>query len=193
MYKLLSFTSSLLLATSLFAQLGDMPPNAEPGKCYAKCLIEVSIEAEDPHTEQASYTIYVGEKDVRTRTVYHPVRVDGFGNVKEQLPIEVPRKIRKIAQEDLQEVQYETFYEGREESSERAFTEWREIVCGGEISSRLVQQVADQLSNNGFQVNGVHEVMSSDVKAAMIEYQRVKGLPIGQLDFQTLESLGIDL
>ena len=34
----------LLFALVATAQPGDIPPNAEPGKCYAKCLIPAALE-----------------------------------------------------------------------------------------------------------------------------------------------------
>lgn len=191
--KFLSVLVLGFLGPFVFAQPGDMPPNAKAGKCYAKCLVEVNVTAIEPRTEKTAYTIYVGDKNVRMRTIYHSVKVDGFGVATERIPIEVPKKIRKIALEDLQEVQYETFYEGREASSGTAFTEWREIVCGGDVTDRLVQEVGDQLRNNGFQFKGADNIMSAEMKAALVEYQRANDLPVGQLDFETLKLLGIDL
>lgn len=191
MFRLFLVVSILYFCNALNAQFGDMPPNAEPGKCYAKCLIEVDSEAIEPYTEEVSYTLYVGDKKVRSRTIYHPVTVDANGKEKERIPIEVPKKLRKIPQEDLQKVKYETFHEGREANKETVFTEWREILCGSTVTSNLVHQVVEQLRSRGYSLTEESNVMSSKVKAALIAYQRDNDLPVGQLDFETLKALGV--
>jgi len=40
----LTLSALCLFLAASFAQPGDMPPNAEPGKCYAKCLIADEYE-----------------------------------------------------------------------------------------------------------------------------------------------------
>jgi len=59
------------------------------------------------------------------------------------------------------------------------------------VTSQMAQEIADQLSYHGFKVNGVHEVFSSALKKALVEFQRANELPIGQLDYDTLDALGV--
>ena len=46
-------------------------------------------------------------------------------------------------------------------------------------------------SNATSGLNGVHQVMSSELKKALVDFQRDNELPVGQLDYQTLDALGI--
>ncbi len=73
------------------------------------------------------------------------------------------------------------------------FTEWREVVCGGDITSALVRQVQNALIARGFNVGaaGADNVMGRDTKAALVKFQKDNGLPVGNLDFETLKALGI--
>ncbi len=74
------------------------------------------------------------------------------------------------------------------------FTEWREVVCGNDITSALVRQVQQALMSRGYDVGtaGADNVMGRDTKAALIKFQKDNGLPVGNLDFETLKKLGIN-
>ncbi len=73
------------------------------------------------------------------------------------------------------------------------FTEWREVVCGNKITTSLITQVQRALIERGYDVgpHGVDNVFGTDTKEALVKYQKEKGLPIGQLDKETLKSLNI--
>ncbi len=74
------------------------------------------------------------------------------------------------------------------------FTEWREVVCGSDITSALVRQVQEALMARGYNVGtaGADNVMGRDTKAALVKFQKDNGLPVGNLDFETLKKLGIN-
>lgn len=73
------------------------------------------------------------------------------------------------------------------------FSEWREIVCDADVTTELIRKVQQALIDRGYNVGaaGVDNVFGADTKAALVKYQKDKGLPIGSLDFETLKSLGI--
>ena len=60
------------------AQPGDAPPNAQPGKCYAKCLIADQYETT---TEQ------VQVKAASSKTVAVPAE---YGSTSEQIMVKAP-------------------------------------------------------------------------------------------------------
>ncbi len=74
------------------------------------------------------------------------------------------------------------------------FTEWREVVCGSDITSDLVRQVQRALMSRGYDVGtaGADNVLGRDTKAALVKFQKDNGLPVGNLDFETLKKLGIN-
>jgi peptidoglycan hydrolase-like protein with peptidoglycan-binding domain len=56
----------------------------------------------------------------------------------------------------------------------------------------MVQQVQEALKDQGYNPGPIDNVMGTMTKAALVKFQRDKGLPVGQLDMETLKALGID-
>lgn len=77
---------------------------------------------------------------------------------------------------------------------EGGYYEWREIVCDRDITSEFYTQVQEALQVQGFDVgpNGADGKVSQHTKAALVQFQKKNGYPIGAFDFETLEGLGID-
>ena len=73
------------------------------------------------------------------------------------------------------------------------FTEWREVVCGDDITADLVRRVQSALISRGYDVGnaGADNVLGAATKAALVKFQRDNGLPVGQMDFETLKALGV--
>ena len=70
-FDLLLSVAFLFVATAVFAQApGDLPPNAEPGKCYAKCLIadEWDTVTEQIQTRAASSRVEIAAAEFETQT-----------------------------------------------------------------------------------------------------------------------------
>ena len=82
MMKNLFFTLGLLFFSSVaIAQPGDVPPDAEPGKCYAKCLIadeydtvteQVEIKASSTRTEVVDATFETVTEQVPGKRSFYP-------------------------------------------------------------------------------------------------------------------------
>lgn len=71
------------------------------------------------------------------------------------------------------------------------FTEWREVLCGEQVTGYTIRQIQQALAKAGYYKGPTDNKMNAQTKAALTKYQEVKGLPIGNLDFETLKSLGI--
>ena len=119
--KKLLFIVSLLIAFVFDAkcQNADVPPNAEPGKCYAKCI----------------------------------------------KPESTPQNI--------------------------VWTNWEEVVCGSDITPRLISDVVNALKNKGYKVDTSATVMNADIKAELTKFQKTFELPVGNLNLKTLAALGV--
>ena len=55
----------------------------------------------------------------------------------------------------------------------------------------MVSQVIAGLRSSRYQIDGDHQTLSAEVKKALVAYQRDAELHAGQLDYQTLDALGI--
>lgn len=177
------------------------------GKCYAKCFIQnqyITIKDSIPvysnidnveyRTEtiklQDATTIWVKKKADRNCLSADPedclvwCHVDSPAQYKS---VKIPLNPSMAG-----ELNYEII-EKKKLSVKGGVTEWREVVCGDNITINLVRRVQTALMQQGYDVgnNGANNILGSETKAALVKFQRDNGLPVGQLDFETLKSLGI--
>ncbi|MBK7938142.1 MAG: peptidoglycan-binding protein [Lewinellaceae bacterium] len=73
------------------------------------------------------------------------------------------------------------------------FTEWREVLCGEKVTGYTIRQIQDALVKAGYDPGPVDNVMGTRTKAALTKFQKDKGLPVGNLDFETLKALGVNI
>lgn len=71
------------------------------------------------------------------------------------------------------------------------FTKWVEVLCEDDIDERLYSRLSQELSLRGYETGSEAEYPNPKTKAALIKFQKDNGLPIGQMDFETLEALGL--
>ena len=93
--------------------------------------------------------------------------------------IEVPEETRTITKKRL--------------VKQGGYTEWREVVCANDLTPTLIQQIQNALISKGYDLGaaGADAVMGTATKAALVQFQKDRALPIGNLDFKTLGKLGI--
>ncbi|HMX41130.1 MAG TPA: peptidoglycan-binding domain-containing protein, partial [Saprospiraceae bacterium] len=73
------------------------------------------------------------------------------------------------------------------------FTEWREVLCDTKMTGYTIRQIQDALNKAGYDAGPADNVMGARTKAALTKYQKDKGLPVGNLDMETLKSLGVNI
>lgn len=71
------------------------------------------------------------------------------------------------------------------------FTEWRAVVCEGDVTADLIQQVQSALKTKGYNPGPIDNSFGAQTKKALIQYQKDNNLPVGAFDFETLKSLGL--
>ena len=69
--------------------------------------------------------------------------------------------------------------------------EWKEVICQPQINNLLVSQLNEALFREGIDFTPTNK-FNRTLKNALISYQRANGLPIGNLDVETLDLLGIN-
>jgi len=72
--------------------------------------------------------------------------------------------------------------------------EWREVVCYNDLTDDLLTEVKGVLRSAGHydtEESFQEGSWGAADKAALVDFQNSKSLPVGQFDFETLESLGI--
>lgn len=71
------------------------------------------------------------------------------------------------------------------------FTAWQEVICDKDLTSRFILDLREALVNQGYQVEMGKDKIDGGLKKVIKEYQVENYLPIGQLDIQTLDMLGV--
>lgn len=194
-----------------FAQApGDLPPNAEPGKCYAKCLIEEAYE--EYEIEVPVYTGDTNDKTVKrkkkkivlqegtTRWVKKKVDPNCESKDPNDCLVWYLEKVDRIVEERIvvkkpsKTTEYEMeVFTIRELNREGGFTEWKEVLCANEVTSYIIEQIQSALISEGYLQSGRFKNNRIDgfTKEALKEFQIDNDLPVGNLDLETLDALEI--
>ena len=71
------------------------------------------------------------------------------------------------------------------------FSEWREVLCANKVNTVKIKEIQAALKSRGYDPGPIDDIMGSRTKSALVQFQKDNGLPIGQLDFETLKALGV--
>ena len=72
------------------------------------------------------------------------------------------------------------------------FTDWVEVLCQKDTNSGVVRQIQQALKAKGYDPGVVDGIMGGKTRAAMQQYQVDNKLPAGNMNKETLRSLGIN-
>ena len=72
------------------------------------------------------------------------------------------------------------------------FTDWVEVLCQAKVTAAKVAEVQSALATQGFYTGSIDNQLGAQTKQALMEYQRANGLPVGNLNVETLKSLGVN-
>ncbi len=155
--------------------------SANPLHCVVLSYIEVP----------ANYlAVYFGEADlfkvVEVERVVRQPMIEFVDEICVDLLVGEDRS-RLVLMDEFQNILYIKMLKG-------FWSEWREVLCsgprgGGMIS--LINQIKIKLRDDGFYQGPINNLMDEGLKAALVKFQKEKGLPVGQLDMETLKELGI--
>ena len=70
-------------------------------------------------------------------------------------------------------------------------TEWKQVICENDITKPIVDQIQNALRDLGYYNEDNNNKLDSKTKSALTDFQRENRLPIGQLDYETLDVLGV--
>ena len=206
----------LFIGENLFAQKRNMPPSREAGKCYAKCLITNGVEIEE---YEVAYPIYIGDRpdsvEIETITI---ILNKGKATTKwvqkraakdcissnpddclvwclvEDRPEPMVLEIEILADTfQTQDFIYEYFLFEEEITELEKKTEWREVICNPNITPTFISTLQEKLKEEGFYRGNPTKFYTTELKIALLNFQKENDLPYGQIDLETLKELGIFL
>jgi len=71
------------------------------------------------------------------------------------------------------------------------FTEWREVLCAEKLTGYTIREIQSALKARGYDPGPVDNQMGDKTRDALMQFQKDNKLPTGNLDFDTLNALGI--
>jgi len=187
-----------LLSVQIGRTQGEVPPYAEPGRCYAKCLMLNQYQAFEKHfpifTGTASDsleldTLYFAEKEDSHELILLG-RLDDLqrAELKDLDALEQVVCIPDTSQ--TEDFIMETFFFLRLKRK-GGFREWREVLCNEDIG-KVIDPLQNALLENGYLESEERtNVLNKEIIGALAKYQKDHNLPIGELDVETLEHLEI--
>lgn len=172
--------------------------SSNPEDCYVACYEEVPavyrtetfqvLVSPASTTEDVKPAVY---KTVTRQVVDQPARV-------EEIPVEAQYKtISKrvlVSPESTREEVIPAVYGNVTEKrlvSEGGFTVWTEILCAERTTSSKVANVQRALNAAGYNAGSADGVMGIKTQNALQQFQTDKGLPVGNLNLETLKALGV--
>lgn len=109
--------------------------------------------------------------------------------------IEVPAQFKTfvVVTDTLQTDNYKIVTENKSELVNKGgFTEWRNVLCEKDITTEVSTQIQEALKQRGYYQGEITGEIKKDTRNALVNFQKDNGLPVGQLDFDTLFELEID-
>jgi hypothetical protein len=96
----------------------------------------------------------------------------------QQVQIEVPATYKRVVRKEL--------------SKKGGYSDWREILCSQNLTLQRILAIQQALKAAGYNPGPLDDVFGSQTKTALVKYQQDKGLPTGNLNMETLRSLGVE-
>lgn len=184
LYTLIIVTGSYLIMScysrtmNQFTSLDDMPN--EPGKCYAKCLIQDVYE-----TKVTTLPVYNG--DLNTENVEVDTIQIEISPSKSKTIVTLRDTTTSDNFEYMDIMQRVLVKRGGE-------SKWIEVVCTSKVTPAFYSKIQTALLNRGYDIGsrGANGLVTENTKAALREFQRTNGLPVGSLDVETVAALEVD-
>jgi hypothetical protein len=243
---------------------GDYPPNAVPGKCYARCLAPDQYEIREEQVIDKPATVKIEKVPAKydvvydtvivtpatTKTVTTPAKYETVSEDKlvtpatqkwvkgvadknclsanpkdcevwclKEVPAVYQKVTRKVEKQAAITNQVEvpavtkvvprkklvySSYENKIETpptyktimkkvlvAKGGYQEWKEVLCEQQITDTKVAQIQKALNREGYDAGPADNQMGGKTKQALMKFQQDKGLPVGNLNIETLKALGI--
>ncbi|MGB1205124.1 MAG: peptidoglycan-binding domain-containing protein [Chitinophagales bacterium] len=171
----------------------------DPDKCKVWCLTEVPAQYKTV-TKQVLRTP-ASTRETPIPAEYKTITKAVIQTPASTQPNEIPAEYRTITKQVLQtpattrEVEIPAEYSTI--STQKlvrtgGFTDWVEVLCESKVTPAKVIEVQQALKARGYDPGSMDNQMGPRTKQALTQYQKDNGLPIGNLNTETLRALGVN-
>lgn len=205
LFSLIGCFSSYNSNRPFVSRSGSMPP-MEAGKCFAKSQMPASVETYKREIIEFTGTDLDNPFVTKVKDVLVPAGKKWEKRITDNCLSSNPKDCmvwclveeKEVAFEyytvtDTAEVKEFDVYIKEHEHSVSGKNEWIEVLCENEINENIISQINTFLEASGYPIDErQYDKLNIVSKESLIKYQKENGLPIGNLDIQTLESMGIE-
>jgi len=174
--------------------------SANPNDCFVACFEEIP-------EQYTTYTSSVIKTPATTKTVEVPAKYKTVTRRVLKTPattktVEVPAEYTTITKKVVKSpasttsidiaAEYKTVTK-RTLVKAGEYSDWREVLCSGDVTSDVNRQIQLALMDKGYDIGpaGADNVLGAQSRAALMQYQRDNNLPVGNLNTETLDHLGV--
>jgi len=207
-YRRLATLLFLFSHVLIYAQPGDRPPNAEPNACYEKVTFPDEYEIYD-----IAVPIYIGDdktiikkhtrKEKITLLEAHSRWVQKVAdrNCISKNPekdcmvwclVEEKAKVVKLDKVVIdtsitQDYDWE-YFTIKKMMRKGGYSDWIEVLCSSDITNDLINSIRSII---GIPQEDYNFDVDAEMRNKLVEYQKENDLPLGYLDYMTLEHMGL--
>ncbi|NNC82642.1 MAG: peptidoglycan-binding protein [Flavobacteriales bacterium] len=174
--------------------------SADPNDCFVACYEEVP-ERYTTYTSsvvKTPATVIEVDEPAEYRTITRKVLKTPATYREEEVPAEYATVTRKVlvkpatVEERVLMPEFKTITKRRLVKAGE-YSDWREVLCENKVTSYTIRQIQEALIDAGYDIGpaGADNVLGGDTRAALMQYQRDNGLPVGNLNIETLQTLGV--
>ncbi|MCB9256916.1 MAG: peptidoglycan-binding protein [Chitinophagales bacterium] len=150
--------------------------SANPADCQVMCLVEIPAVYKTVSKEVLKNQAYSREETI-------PMQ---YKVVAKEIVIEKERLVEVVTPATYKTVQKRVVVE------KGGYQVWREILCSDDLTQERILDIQKALLNAGYNPGPIDNVFGAMTKSALIQYQKDKGLPVGNLNLETLKALGVN-
>lgn len=149
--------------------------SANPKDCEVWCLKEVPAVYEKVTKRVEKTAAFTNEIDVPAITKVVPRKK--LVEASHENKIDVPATYKTIMKKIL--------------VKKGGYQEWKEVLCEPLVTDNKISEIQNALKREGYDPGAIDNQMGGKTKQALIKFQQDKGLPVGNLNLETLEALGV--
>lgn len=149
--------------------------SADPKDCEVLCLVETPAVYKKVTRKVEKAPAYTKEVEVPavTKNVDRKILIaEAYDN-----RIEIPATYKSVMQRVL--------------VRKGGYAGWKEVLCQQEITESKIAAIQKALIREGYDPGAIDNQMGQKTRDALIQFQRDKALPVGNLNIETLNALGV--
>lgn len=139
---------------------------------------KVTIPAEYETVKKKVMVKPPSTRKVAIPAVYKTVKVRNLVAEPQERRIPIPAEYQTVA---------------KTEKIAEGHMEWRRILCETNVSTDVITKVQMALQRTGYNPGPIDGMLGWQTNGALKSYQQKKGLAVGELTYETIESLGVNL